>query len=77
MKLLPCRNKYRKSIRERYSSGVDGLTCVCFYLNCKLDGIEDEAAAGDAFSEWKEMFELNGSNLYGNEATAAGSRPRD
>lgn len=76
LKLLPCRNRYRKSIRgtHRYTSGVDGLTCVCFYLNCKLDGIEDEAAAGNAFSEWKEMFELNGSNLYGDEAAPAGSQ---
>ena len=45
-----------------------GLTCVCFYLNCKLDAIEgQDRGPGKAFSEWKEMFELNGSNLYGNE----------
>ena len=46
------------------------LTCICFYLNCKLDAIEGQdrgRGPGKAFSEWKEMFELNGSNLYGNE----------
>lgn len=52
-------------------------TCVCFYLNCKLDAIRDEAARDEAFSEWEEMFALNGSTPYGNEISAPGIGPHE
>lgn len=42
-------------------------TCICFYLNCKLDAIRNEVVHDEAFSEWKEMFALNDSTPYGNE----------
>lgn len=47
--------------------GSGARTCVCFYLNCKLDAIRDVVVRDEAFSEWEEMFALNDSTPYGNE----------